>query len=96
MRFPNVDVNRENLEGKKIYYWIKQKGIIIIDYGYPHGDIHVYKYIKSVNSKNLRDILEEYLGNEDLSAAAYLEIQELIDANELKSELFNPKRIIEK
>ncbi|GAI93253.1 unnamed protein product [marine sediment metagenome] len=96
MRLLNVDVNRENLKGKKIHYWIKQKGIIIIDYGYPNGDIHIYKHIESVNSKNLKNILEKYLGNEDLSVAAYLEIQELIDANELKSELFNQKRIVEK
>lgn len=96
MRLSNVDVNRENLEGKKIYYWIKQKGIIIIDYGYQYGDIHIYKHIKSVNSRDLRNILQEYLGNEDLSVAAYLEIQELIDANELKSELFNQKRVVEK
>ncbi len=96
MRLSNIDVNRENLEGKKIYYWIKQKGIIIIDYGYQNGDIHIYKHIKSVNSRNLRNILQEYLGNEELSVAAYLEIKELIDANELKSELFNQKRVNEK
>lgn len=92
MRFPNVEVNRKKVEGKKLYYWIRKKGIIIIDYGYPDGDIHIYKHIKSMNSKNLRDVLEEYLGNDELMAGGSLEIQELCDADELMIELFKYSR----
>ncbi|KKL95125.1 hypothetical protein LCGC14_1857750 [marine sediment metagenome] len=96
MRFPNVEVKRENVEGKKLYYWIRDKGVIIIDYGYPDGDIHLYKFIKSINSKNLGDVLEKNLGNDEIMAGGYLEIQELSDADDLKIDLFKYKRNIDK
>ena len=91
-RFPNVEVIRKNVEGKKLFYWIRKKGIIIIDYGYPDGDIHIYKHIKSTNSRNLRDTLEEYLDNDDLMAGGYLEIQELSNTDDLMLDLFKYKR----
>lgn len=95
MRFPDAEVNRKNVEGKKLYYQIRKEGIIIVDYGYPYGDIHIYKHIKSTNSKNLREVLEEYLANEELMAVAYLEIQEISDANELKSDIFKYRENVE-
>jgi len=90
MRFPNVNVNRKNVEGIKLYYWIRSKKIIIIDYGYPDGDIHIYKHLKSKNSDNLRSILEEFLKNEDIASRAHLEIKELKDNNEIFNKLFSP------
>ena len=90
MRFPNVEVNRKNVEGKKLYYWIRNKGIIIIDYGYPGGDIHIYKHLKSTNSENLKEVLEEYLDNEDIATSVPLEIKELIDNDELIGKIFSP------
>ena len=92
MRFPNIDVNRKNVEFRKLYYWIREKGIIIIDYGYPGGDIHIYKHLKSTNSANLKEVLEEYLYNVDLATGVYLEIKELIDKDELISDIFTPSR----
>ncbi len=91
MRFPNVKVNRENVEGTKLCYWIRSKKIIIIDYGYPNGDIHIYRHLKTTNSENLRDVLEELLENEDLSSRAYLEIKELKDNDELYNKIFSPR-----
>ncbi len=93
MRFPNLKVNRKNVEGKKLYYRIRNKGIIIIDYGYPYGDIHIYKHLKSINSENLKDILEEHLDHEDIATGIPLEIQELIDNDELMGKIFSSTRI---
>ncbi len=90
MRFPNVNVNRKNVEGKKLYYWIRNKRTIIIDYGYPDGDIHIYKHSKSTNSDNLRDVLEKLLENDDLISGGYLEIKELKDSDDLYLQLFSP------
>ena len=90
MRFPNVNVNRKNVEGKKLYYWIRNKKTIIIDYGYPDGDIHIYTHLKSTNSDNLRDVLEELLDNDDLISGGYLEIKELKDNDDLYLQLFSP------
>ncbi len=95
MRFPDAEVNRKNVERKKLYYWIRKEGIIIVDYGYPYGDIHIYKHIKSMNSRNLKEVLEEYLANEDLMIESSLEIKELTEANELKSDIFTYHRNIE-
>ena len=90
MRFPTVKVNRKNVEGKRLYYWIRTKKIIIVDYGYPFGDIHIYKHIKSTNSENLREELEEALDGEALDGGGYLEIKELIDRDDLVTKLFTP------
>ncbi len=91
MRFPNIDVNRKNVEEKKLYYWIRKAGVIIIDYGYPYGDIHIYKHLKSTDSSNLKDILEEYLDGDELMAGGYLEVLEINEDFNLKSDIFSSK-----
>lgn len=91
MRFPNVNVNRKNVEGTKIYYWIRKEKTIIVDYGYPDGDIHIYKHSKSTNSQNLRNILEELLNNDDIVSGGSLEIKELKDNDALYTKIFSPR-----
>jgi len=86
MRFPNIKVNR--IIGKKLCYWLPENNIIIIDPGYQGGDIHIYKYFKSIKANKLKDILADELNNVDLSIQSNLDLFELIRKEELKLEVF--------
>lgn len=66
MRFPNIRVNR--IIGKKLCYWLPENKMIIIDHGYQGGDVHIYRYFKSINANNLRAFLEDQLNTCDLSS----------------------------
>jgi len=82
------NVNRKNVEGKHLYYWLRQAGIIIIDYGYEDGDIHIYKHLESTEAENLKAVLDKYAGNTKINSTSYLEFKELKDADSLFNEIF--------
>ena len=74
MKFPNVKVNRkENLT----YYWLRDQNIVLVDPGYREGDIHIYKYSKTIPAKNLRAFLEETLGNSELETSSAIKIHKI-------------------
>ena len=81
-------VNRKNVEGKHLCYWLRKAKVIIVDYGYEGGDIHVYKHLESVHSENLKDVLDKYAGDNDIASESHLEIKELKDDHSLFRQIF--------
>lgn len=74
MRFPNVKVNRKEY---LTYYWLRDQNIVLIDPGYKEGDIHVYKYSKTISATELRDFLEETLGNSELGTGSAIKVHRI-------------------
>ena len=81
-------VNRNKVKGKKICYWLKKSNILVIDPGYENGEIHIYEHVISTNSSGLRNIIEEFVGNQDIASTSYLEVMELKDDVTLFGEIF--------
>lgn len=82
------NVNRKNVDGKHLCYWLRKAKVIIVDYGHENGDIHIYKHLESVHSEKLKDVLDKYAENDDIASSAYLEIKELKDDNSLFRKIF--------
>ena len=87
MRFPNVKIKRRI--GKRTYIWIHpydRDNWILVDYGHSDGNIHIYKYEKTISSDHLKDFLESKL--EELSEGNNVDVLDLGDF-QINSELFS-------
>lgn len=80
-------VNRKNVIGKHLCYWLRKANILVIDHGSEDGDIHIYKHVISTDSKHLKSVLDEYVKG-DISSRSHLEI------NELKSDYSYSERFL--
>ena len=77
----------KRFKGKKICYWLKKSNILIIDHGNENGDIHIYEHLISTSGGNLKTVIDEFVGNDDIASKSYLEVSELID-NDLFNKIF--------
>lgn len=82
------DINRKNVIGKHLCYWLRKAKVIVIDYGNKNGDIHLYKYQGTTSSENLKAVIDEFVGNNDLASKTYLNITELKDDDSLFNKIF--------
>ena len=77
----------KRIKGKKICYWLKKANVLIIDHGNENGSIHIYEHLISTSAGNLKTIIDEFVGNDDIASKSYLEVNELVD-NKLFDKLF--------
>lgn len=81
-------VNRNKVKGRKICYWLKPANVLIIDPGNKDGEIHIYEHLITANSSNLKNIIEEFIGDSDIASTSYLEVMELKEDVTLFGEIF--------
>ena len=92
MRFPNVKIKRRI--GKKTFIWLHlndRDDRILVDYGFSYGNIHIYKFEKTISGNDLKDFLESKLEGFELGAGSNVDVLDLGDCR-INSELFSPDR----